>query len=80
MGEWMYRSTLSSSQHLLEVSGCLTHWPVYPQQKSLWQPLDRRLGGFQNRYEHSEEEKILYLPGNKLDSFLGCPSNSQSLY
>jgi hypothetical protein len=32
---------------------------LYPQEKSHQCPLDRRLGGPQNRYEHGGEEKIL---------------------
>jgi hypothetical protein len=31
--------------------------PLYPQGKSPWYPLDRRLGGPQSRYEHGGEEK-----------------------
>jgi hypothetical protein len=31
--------------------------PLYPQEKSPWYPLDRRLGGPQSRSEHGGEEK-----------------------
>jgi len=30
---------------------------LYPQEKSTWYPLDRRLGGSQSRPEHGGEEK-----------------------
>jgi hypothetical protein len=39
-------------------------WPLYPQGKSPWYPLDRRLSGPQNRSEHGGEEKNSeFLPG-----------------
>jgi hypothetical protein len=31
--------------------------PLYPQGKSLWYPLDRRLDGLQSRSGHGGEEK-----------------------
>jgi hypothetical protein len=31
--------------------------PLYPQGKSSWYPLDRRLGGLKNRYGRGGEEK-----------------------
>jgi hypothetical protein len=31
--------------------------PLRPQGKSFWYPLDRRLGGLQNRSGHSGEQK-----------------------
>jgi hypothetical protein len=31
--------------------------PLYPQRKSPWYPLDRRLGGTQNRSGYGDEEK-----------------------
>jgi hypothetical protein len=34
-----------------------THQPLYPQGKSPWYPLDRRLGGPQSRYGRGGEEK-----------------------
>jgi hypothetical protein len=34
------------------------HRPLYPQRKSPWYPLDRRLGGFQSRSVRGGEEKI----------------------
>jgi hypothetical protein len=35
-----------------------TPWPLYPQGKSAWYPLNRRLGGPQSRSERCGEEKI----------------------
>jgi hypothetical protein len=35
-----------------------THRPLYPQGKSRWYPLDRKLGGPQSRSGHGGEEKI----------------------
>jgi hypothetical protein len=32
-------------------------WPLYPQGKSPWYPLDRRLSGPQNHSGHGSEEK-----------------------
>jgi hypothetical protein len=41
-----------------------TPWSLYPQGKSLWYPLDRRLGGSQTRYDRGGEKKIFQLlPG-----------------
>jgi len=38
--------------------------PLYPQGKSPWYPLDRRLSGSQNRSGYCGEEKIsLPVPG-----------------
>jgi hypothetical protein len=34
-----------------------TPWPLYPQGKSPWYPLDRRQGGPQSRSGHGGEEK-----------------------
>jgi hypothetical protein len=34
-----------------------TPWPLYPQGRSSWYPLDRRLGGPQSRSGCSREEK-----------------------
>jgi hypothetical protein len=39
-------------RHYVEVSGQL-----YPQEKSPWYPLDRRLGGSQSRSRRRGEEK-----------------------
>jgi hypothetical protein len=33
----------------MEVIGQLHAWPLYPEGKSPWYPLDTRLGGTQNR-------------------------------
>jgi len=32
-------------------------WPLYPQGKSPWYPLDRRMGGPQSRFGGDGEEK-----------------------
>jgi len=34
-----------------------TPWLFYPQKKSHWYPLDRRLGGLQSKSRHSREEE-----------------------
>jgi len=39
------------------MSGHLMSWLVYPQGKSLWYQLDRRLGEPQTQYGHGGEEK-----------------------
>jgi hypothetical protein len=41
----------------MEVSGQLHARPLYPQGKSPWYPLDRRLGGPQSRSESGGEKK-----------------------
>jgi len=41
---------------------------LYPQGKSLWYPLDRRLGGLQSQYRHGVAEKNYQLsPGIEPD-------------
>jgi len=42
-----------------------TPQPLYPQGKSPWYPLDRRLGGPQSHSGHSEEKNSQPLPGTK---------------
>jgi hypothetical protein len=37
-------------------------WPLYPQGKSTWYPLDRRLGGPQSHFGHGAQEKNSQLP------------------
>jgi len=37
--------------------GIFTPRPLYPQGKSPWYPLDRRLGGLQSRFRRGGEEK-----------------------
>jgi hypothetical protein len=37
--------------------------PLYPQGKSPWYLLERRLGGSQSRFVHDGEEKSQALPG-----------------
>jgi hypothetical protein len=41
----------------MEVSGQLHVPPLYPQAKSHWYPLDRRLGGSQGRSGQGGDEK-----------------------
>jgi hypothetical protein len=44
--------------------GTRWEWPLYPQRKSPWYPLDSRLGGPQNRSGRGGEEKNSHpLPG-----------------
>jgi hypothetical protein len=43
----------------MQVSGQLHARPLYPQGKSTWYQLDRRLGGPQSRSGRGGEEKIL---------------------
>jgi hypothetical protein len=40
-----------------------TPWPLYPQGKSPWYPLDKRLGGSQNRSGRGGEKNSQPLPG-----------------
>jgi hypothetical protein len=48
----------------MEVSGQFTLRPLYPQEKSPWYPLDRRLGGPQNwSGRGSGEQNSQPLPG-----------------
>jgi hypothetical protein len=57
IGEWRYSSTHSWTRHSMEVS-CQPHArPFYPQGKSPWFPLDRRLGGPQSRSGRGGEGK-----------------------
>jgi hypothetical protein len=56
-----------------------TSRPLYPQEKSPLYPLDRRLGGSQNRCGRRREERILPLPGQQLRP-LGRTTRSHSLY
>jgi hypothetical protein len=53
--------------------------PLYPLGKSPLYPLDRRLGGPQNRSERRGEEQLFTLPGLELRP-LGCPARNQLLY
>jgi hypothetical protein len=54
--EWMHTSTNSWSRHQMEVS--FTPRPLYPQGKSPWYPLDRRLGGSESRSGRGVKRKI----------------------
>jgi hypothetical protein len=56
MGEWMYKSTYSRPQYLLEVSGQLHSPAALPPGKSPRYPLDRRLGGPQSRFGQFRSE------------------------
>jgi hypothetical protein len=44
--------------------------PLYPQGKSLWYTLDRRLGEPQSRFEHGGEEKNSKPPPGKYKKWL----------
>jgi hypothetical protein len=46
----------------MEVRGQLRVRPLYPQGKTLWYPLDRRLGGPQSRFGRGGEEKYFPAP------------------
>jgi hypothetical protein len=72
MGEWMYRSTFSWPRHLLEVNGQLHAPAALLWRKSPRFPLDKRLGGPQNRSGRRREEKILapYRDSNSGSSFV----------
>jgi hypothetical protein len=78
-GKWMYRSTFSWPQHKLEVSGQPHTQPLYPQGKSPWYPLCRRLGGPKSRSRQHGEVKVLAPPELEL-RLLRPPARSQSLY
>jgi hypothetical protein len=77
MGEWRYSSTILAL-------GTRWRWVVsfmllllYPQGKSSWNPLDRRLDGPQNRSGCCEEKKIS-CPWQELNP--GHPTHSPMLY
>jgi hypothetical protein len=79
MGEWMYRSTFSLlGTNWWWVVGFMPQ-PLYPQGKSPWYPLDRRLGGPQSRSKRHGEVKTL-APTGTWTPTLGCPARGQSLY
>jgi hypothetical protein len=61
MGEWMYRSTYSWPNWRWAVS--FTARPLYPRGNSPRYPLDRRLGGPQNRSGRGEIKENLDPPG-----------------
>jgi len=42
-----------------------TTWPLHPQGKSSWYPLDRRVGGPQSPSGHGDEKNSMPLPGHK---------------
>jgi hypothetical protein len=77
MVEWVYRSTFSSPRHLFEVSGQLPSQPVYPRGNNPRYPLDRRLGGPQNRSGQRGEEKILDPIGTRSPSLFLQPVASR---
>jgi hypothetical protein len=56
-----------------------TPLPLYSRGKNSRYPLDRRLGGLQDRFGQRGEEKIFPLRGLELRS-LGRPARNQSLY
>jgi hypothetical protein len=55
LGEWKY-SVLDLGTRWRQVIS-FTLRPLYPQRKSLWCPLDRRLGGPQSRSGRGGKEK-----------------------
>jgi hypothetical protein len=58
--EWKYGATYSWWRWVVS----FTLRPLYPQGKSPWYPLDRKLGGYQSRSGHGGEEKYSQpLPG-----------------
>jgi hypothetical protein len=63
--KWMYRSTFSWYQHLLEVSGQLHAPAALPRGRNPQYPLDLRLGGPQSRSGRYGEEKILDPTGTR---------------
>jgi hypothetical protein len=56
IGEWMYNSFFDLSTRWRWVVN-FTSRPLYPQGKSPWYPLNRRLGGPQSRSGSVDEEK-----------------------
>jgi hypothetical protein len=63
MGEWKYGSMNSEAPHYMDVTGQLYAPTALPSGEKIWQPLDRRLGGLQNRSGRSREEKyFVFLP------------------
>jgi hypothetical protein len=61
--EWMYRSMFSWPRHRLAVS--FTPLPLFPRGKSTRYPLDRSLGGPQDRSGQRVQENILALIGTR---------------
>jgi len=55
-------------------------WLLYPQGKSLWYPLDRRLGGLQIQSGHSGKEKKNIFPDPSRNLTLVVQPIVQSLY
>jgi hypothetical protein len=61
LGEWRY-----SASHSLTLAlprwrvGTFMPWPLYPQVKSPWYPLDRRLGGPQSWSGHGGDDIIFH--------------------
>jgi hypothetical protein len=68
MGEWRYSATILVLVTRLRWAVSFTPRPLYPRRKSPRYPLDRRLGGHQNRSRHCEEEKNLIPSGNRTSS------------
>jgi hypothetical protein len=67
LGEWRYSSTHSWTRTRWRWVVSFTRRPLYPQGKSPWYPLDRRLGGPQSRSGRGGEEKNSQpLPGVEL--------------
>jgi hypothetical protein len=77
-GEWRYSSIILDPGTRWRWVVGFTPRPLYPRGESPGYPLDRKLGGPQNRSGRCGE-KILSLPGLELQN-LGGPARSQSLY
>jgi hypothetical protein len=54
--------------------------PLYPQEKSTWYPLDRRLGGLRSPSGRGGEEKNSQPPPGIEPYNLDCPARSPALY
>jgi hypothetical protein len=57
LGEWRYSSVHSWRRHYMRWVVCFTSRPLYPQGKSSWCPLDKRLCEPQSRSGHGVKEK-----------------------
>jgi hypothetical protein len=57
MGEWRYSSTILDLSSRWRWMVNFTSLPIYPRGKSLWYPLNRWLGGPQNRLTLRRREK-----------------------
>jgi hypothetical protein len=65
MGELRYSSTILDLGTRMRNAVSFTPWQLYPLGKSPRYPLERRLGGPQNRSGRRGEEKILAPTGTR---------------